>query len=380
MRTTSLLALLIAFASLGFAQGKAKGGGRGAPAGPGFTVHPDRTVTFTLRAPNATAVTVSGDFAAGAVAMTKGPDGTWTAQAGPLEPAIYNYAFNVDGVRTLDPANPWVGTADRNPGTSQFQVKGGAPAAWDPQAVPHGTVHIHYYNSKKFGGAPRMLYIYTPPGYETSNSRYPALYLMHGAGGNESSWFTAGRANVILDNLIAQGKARPMLVVMPYGRPGPSSTLDPALPAQASGQPGEPVFPNDVVEDVVPFVEKNYRAAANADSRAIAGLSMGGNQTLHIGLNNLDTFHYVGAFSPVIFNQTAEQDHKALADVAAANRKLKVFYIYCGREDTLFASNQSFHALLEEKKLNHTFVETGGAHVWRNWRDYLADFAPRLFR
>lgn len=322
---------------------------------------------------------VTGDFGA-ATAMTKGQDGTWSATIGPLRPAIYNYAFTVNGVRALDPANPWTGTADRTPGSSQFEVKADSPAPYDPQAVPYGTLHIHYYNSRKFGGALRMVYVYTPPGYEGSSARYPSLYLMHGAGGNESSWVTGGRANIILDNLIAQGKARPMIVVMPYGRAGESTTLGASTPAAAAA-PGSPVFPNDVVEDVVPFIDKIYRTASGADNRAIAGLSMGGNQTLNIGLNNLDTFHYIGAFSPVIFNQTVEQDHaSAFADVAATNRKLKVFYIYCGDTDTLFESNKSFHALLDQKKIRHTFVETKEGHVWRNWRDYLADFAPRLFR
>ncbi len=382
MRTiTTLLAILLTFASIGFAQGRGGGrGGRPAPAGPGFEVHPDHTVTFQLRAPEASAVQVGGDFGPTA-AMTKGADGTWSVKVGPLDPAIYNYTFTVDGVRTLDPANPWVGTADRNPGSTQFEIKASEPAPWDPQAVPHGTIRIDYYTSKKFGGALRMVWVYTPPGYDASTARYPALYLMHGAGGNEASWFTAGRANIILDNLIAQGKAKPMVVVMPYGRPGPSPTLDPSIPAVASGQPGGVVFPNDVVEDVVPFVEKNYRVVANADNRAIAGLSMGGNQTLNIGLNHLDTFHSIGAFSPVIFNQSVEQDHQpAFADVAATNKKLKVFYVYCGSEDTLFDSNKGFDALLKQKKIAHTFVKSGGAHVWRNWRNYLTDFAPRLFR
>lgn len=377
MRTTSVLAILLACTTLGLAQGR--GGGRPAPAGPGFEVHPDRSVTFTLRAPDAITVQVGGDFGA-AMAMSKDADGAWTATVGPLEPAIYNYTFTVDGVRTLDPANPWVGSADRNPGATQFEVRGPAPAPWDAQAVPHGTVRINHYNSTKFGGALRMVYVYTPPGYETSGARYPTLYLMHGAGGTESSWYTAGRANIILDNLIAQRRAEPMVVVMPYGRPGPSRTIDPSVPGAASGLPGDVVFPNDVVEDVLPFIEKNYRVMANADARAIAGLSMGGNQTLHVGLNHLDTFHYIGAFSPVIFNQSVEADHQpAFADVVATNRRLKVFFVYCGTEDTLFESNRSFDALLTEKGVTHTFVETGGAHVWRNWRAYLVDFTPRLF-
>jgi enterochelin esterase-like enzyme len=386
MRKLLLLGISIAVGTLVWGQapaGKQKGGGqqkgRPAPATPAFEVHPDRTVSFKLHAPDATTVQVSGDFGA-ATPMIKSSDGTWTASAGPLKPAIYNYAFTVNGVRVLDPANPWVGSADRGAGSAQFEVKGPEPLSWDPQNVPHGSVHIDYYNSKKFGGALRMVWVYTPPGYETSNTRYPALYLMHGAGGSESSWFTAGRANIILDNLIAQGKAKPMAVVMPYGRPGSPSTLDPSVPAIPPA-PGEYQFPNDVVEDVIPFVEKRYRISANADQRAIVGLSMGGNQTLNIGLNHLDTFHYIGAFSPVIFTPSVEEDHKpAFADAAATNKKLKVFFVYIGAEDTLYESNKSFHALLEQKKIAHNFIETGGAHVWANWRDYLTDFAPRLFR
>ena len=365
----------------GKAPGAAKGKGKGgpaAPAQPGFKVNPDRTVTFTLRAADATTVTVGGDFGA-TTPMTKGADGSWTATVGPLRPAIYNYNFTVNGARVLDPGNPWLGTADRNPGSALLEVRGETAAVWDPQPVPRGTLHIHYYNSKSFDNALRMVYVYTPPGYESSNARYPALYLMHGAGGSESSWFTAGRANIILDNLIAQGKAKPMVVVMPYGRAGTSTTIDPFGPPP--GPQGNPIFPNDVVPDVVPFVEKAYRLIANADNRAIAGLSMGGNQTLHIGLNNLDKFHAIGAFSPVIMNASAEQDYaKAFADVAGMNRNLKLFYIYCGVDDTLFESNKIFHALLDGKKIKHTFVETKEAHVWRNWRDYLADFAPRLFQ
>jgi enterochelin esterase family protein len=386
MQKILIAASTIAMSSLLLAQAPptARGGrgGRGpaAPAAPSYEVRADRTVTFRLRAPEATAVSVSGDFADGPQAMTKGADGTWTAIVGPLRPALYNYAFAVSGVRVVDPTNPMIGTGDRTAGTSLFEVKGETPSPWSLQAVPHGAVHVNYYVSKKFN-AQRMMYVYTPPGYDTSTTRYPALYLMHGAGGMESSWFTAGRANLILDNLIADGKARPMIVVMPYGRPGPAATLGPLPPNVPQTQPQAVVFPNDVVEDVVGVAEKSYRISSKADDRAIAGLSMGGNQTLLVGLTHLDLFRYIGAFSPVIFNASAEQDFKsAFADATATNKQLKQFYIYCGNTDTLFASNKSFHELLDQRKIKHTFVETEGAHVWRNWRDYLVDFAPRLFR
>lgn len=333
-------------------------------------------MTFTLRAPEAADVKVSGDFTQNALNMTKAQDGTWSVTTGPLRPALYNYAFTVNGVRVVDPANPMLGAADRGSGSSLFEVKGDQPAPWDVQPVPHGAVHINYYVSKKFE-APRMVYIYTPPGYETSSAKYPTLYLMHGAGGEESSWFAEGHANLIVDNAIAAGTAKPMVVVMPYGRPGPAARFGPApVPPATQGV----VFPNDVVEDIVPFAEKNYRISARADDRAIAGLSMGGNQTLETGLTHLDTFHYIGAFSPVVFNQSAEQDFKeALADPAATNKKLKLFYIYCGKTDTLFSSIQSFSQLLDQRHINHRFIETEEWHVWRNWRDYLADFAPLLF-
>jgi len=364
------------------AKGAAKGGGRGAPAVPGYEVSADRKVTFKLRAPEATTVTVSGDFGKEAQtveAMTKGPDGVWSTTIGPLRAAIYHYRFTVNGVGTNDPGNPMMGAADRAVGQSLFEVKGDKPSPWSIQPVPHGNVHINTYVSKTMN-APRNIYVYTPPGYETSTGRYPALYLMHGAGGSESSWIAEGRANLILDNLIAEGKARPMVIVMPYGRAGQSTTFGPA-PVVVPEDQKSLTFPNDVVPDVIEYAEKNYRIAAGADNRAIAGLSMGGNQTLIIGLNHLDLFHYVGAFSPVIMNANADRDFKTLlADAPGANKKLKVFNIYIGKDDTLYMSNVSFHQLLDQHQVKHVFTETEGAHVWWNWRDYLVDYAPRLFR
>jgi enterochelin esterase-like enzyme len=387
MRITALVAISIGLSALLLAQtpsapsGQAGGrGGRGGRGGaptapPAYVVNPDRTVTFRLRAPEATAVTVSGDFTQTAQPMTKAEDGTWSLTSTTLRPAIYDYSFSVNGVRTNDPSNPLIKSGDRSSST-MFEVKGDKPAPYDIQAVPHGTVRIEYYVSKKFD-APRMVWVYTPPGYEASTIRYPAMYLLHGAGDTEAGWVTTGRANLILDNLIAEGRAKPMIVVMPYGRPGPSATLGLAAPAPVA-EPGV-TFPNDAVEDVIPFAEKTFRISPKADDRAIAGLSMGGNQTLQVGLTHLDTFHYIGAFSPVVMNP--EQVFRdALADSAGTNQKLKLFYIYIGKLDTLFASNQTLNQILDQHQIKHTFVETEEWHVWRNWRDYLADFAPRLFR
>jgi enterochelin esterase family protein len=381
MRKILVLALSVAISLLAQAPGKgaAKGGGRGAPAEPGYQVSPDRKVTFRLRAPEAAMVTVAGDFATGAQTMAKGPDGVWTFTTAPLRAAIYNYRFTVDGVATSDPNNPMFVTADRGNGSSLLEVKDDKPSPWTVQPVPHGNIHINTYVSKTMN-ATRNIYVYTPPGYETSTARYPALYLMHGAGGSESSWITGGRANILLDNLIAEGRAKPMIIVMPYGRAGQSTTFGPA-PVIVPADQKNLTFPNDVVPDVIEFAEKNYRIAPGADNRAIAGLSMGGNQTLIIGLNHLDLFHYVGAFSPVIMNANADEDFKSLlSDPAGSNKKLKVFNIYIGKEDTLYMSNVSFHHLLEQHQVKHVFTETEGAHVWWNWRDYLVDYAPRLFR
>lgn len=377
MRYPAVVAISFAFSAMLSAQAPAPAGRGGPrpPAPPAYTVNADRTVTFRLHAPDATAITVSGDFAQTPQPMTKSEDGTWSFTSAALRPAIYDYSFTVNGLRVNDPSNPLVKTGDRSSST-MFEVKGDKPAPYDIQPVPHGTVRIEYYVSKKFE-VPKMVWIYTPPGYEASAAKYPAMYLLHGAGDTEAGWVTTGHANLILDNLIAEGKAKPMIMVMPYGRPAPSATLGLAAPAPVT-EPGV-TFPTDLVEDVLPFAEKTYRISSKADDRAIAGLSMGGNQTLQVGLTHPELFHYIGAFSPVVINP--EQAFKdALADPAGTNKRLKLFYIYIGRLDTLYASNQSFDKLLNDHQVKHTFVETEEWHVWRNWRDYLADFAPRLFR
>jgi enterochelin esterase-like enzyme len=375
MRYPAIAAILFAFSGMLPAQAPTAPAGPRPPAPPAYKVNADRTVSFRLHAPDVTAATVSGDFTQTPQPMIKGEDGTWSFTSAPLRPAIYDYSFTVNGLRINDPSNPLVKTGDKSSST-MFEVKGDKPAPYDIQPVPHGTVRIEYYVSKKFE-APKMVWVYTPPGYETSTAKYPALYLLHGAGDTEAGWVTTGHANLILDNLIAEGKAKPMIVVMPYGRPAPSATLDVIAPAVVS-EPGV-TFPIDLVEDVVPFAEKTYRISAKADDRALAGLSMGGNQTLQVGLTHLDLFRYIGAFSPVVINP--EQAFKGvLEDPSGTNKRLKLFYIYIGKLDTLYASNQNFDKLLKDRKVKHEFVETEEWHVWRNWRDYLADFAPRLFR
>lgn len=396
MKWNLCLAAVAAFAALLCAQQAppaGRGGGRGgrgniAPQLPSYEVHPDRTVLFRLRAPDATSVRLDGDFLQAPPAvegapppsaardMTKGEDGVWTITVGPLHPAVYNYSFTVNGVRDIDPVNPMVKLGDRS-SESMFEVPGDKPAVYDIQPVPHGTVHINWYHSVSLS-APRSIYVYTPPGYEAGKSKLPVLYLLHGSGDTEAGWVDIGRANLILDNLLAAGSAKPMIVVMPYGRPLPGVML---LPSAGRGPANaDDLFGNDLLKDVIPYVEKLYRVSAKADDRAVAGLSMGGGQALRIGMAHLDTFHYIGAFSAAARGNPEESFKDFFADPAAANKKLKLFYIACGKADGLFTGSQALADALEKHQIKHTFVPSEEGHVWRNWRDYLADFAPRLFR
>ena len=391
----ALAAQWLIFGSLACAQDSTaagRGGGRGgrgnAAPPPSYEVQSGRTVLFRLSAPGATSVKLNGDFLQAPPAvegapppsaardMTKGDDGIWSITVGPLHPAVYNYSFTVDGVRNIDPGNPMVKLGDRS-SESMFEVPGDQPAVYDIQQVPHGTVHINWYHSASLS-APRSIYVYTPPGYEGGKSTLPVLYLLHGSGDTEAGWVDVGRANLILDNLIAAGKAKPMMVVMPYGRPLPEVML--VASAGRGPANADDLFGNDLLQDVIPYVEKLYRASAKADDRALAGLSMGGGQALRIGLAHLDTFHYIGAFSAATRGNPEETFKDFFADPAAANQKLKLFYIACGKTDGLFAGSQALSDALEKHQIKHRFAPSEEGHVWRNWRDYLADFAPQLFR
>lgn len=366
---TSLWAFLLK------AQAPAGGRGNAPPPIVSCEVKPDRTVTFRLRAADAADVKVGGDFIQGPQQMTKGEDGVWTVTLGPLHPAIYSYTFRMNGVSFLDPVNPMIKPGERA-GESMFEVPGDAPAPYDYQNVPHGTVHIEYYDSKSLG-VPRRIDVYTPPGYEKGKGSFPALYLLHGSGDTEAGWTTIGRANLIFDNLIAAGKAKPMIVVMPYGRAREDVYLGPF----AKPSTDRDAFANDLLDDVMPMVEKSYRISGKPDQRAIAGLSMGGGQALQVGLHHLDKFHAIGAFSAALRAQNVEEQYKdVLNDAEGTNKKLKVFYIACGKADSLFAPAQSFDEILTKHDIRHSFVPSEEGHVWRNWRNYLADFAPLLFR
>jgi enterochelin esterase family protein len=348
-----------------------------APAVHSPEITADRRVTFRLRAPAAKEVTLSGEFQKGSRPMEKGADGVWSVTVGPIEPEIYNYVFTVDGVRIIDPANAQVKTGS-TPSTimSILDVKGDKPAFYDPQPVPHGEVRTHWYESKSLKYT-RRLVVYTPPGYDANpRKRYPVLYLFHGANADENAWTRLGRANLILDNLLASGSIRPFVVVMPFGYGIPPGTAAP----DRNGPSNTELFGRDLMGDVIPFVDAHYRTMSDRDHRAIAGLSMGGGESLEIGLNHLDLFSYVGGFSAGLRSTDYEKTFGALtADAAAANRQLRLLWIGCGTDDSLFAPNRDFSKFLEAAKIKHTFRQSEGEHTWIVWRRYLKEFAPLLF-
>jgi enterochelin esterase family protein len=341
-------------------------------------------VTFRLRAPQATEVTVSGEFQSGSVAMTKDSAGVWGVTVGPLKPEIYNYNFTIDGVKTIDPGNPEVKTGS-TPSTiaSILEVKGDVPAFYDAQRVPHGQIRTIWYEAKSLGepGSPgpiRRVTIYTPPGYSSEGERrYSTLYLFHGANADETAWARLGRVNLILDNLLAAGKIKQFIVVMPFGYPAPP------WPDSGGGGFGSVTegFSRDLIEDVIPMVEERYRVYTDREHRAIAGLSMGGQESLTIGLNRLDLFSYVGGFSAAVRPPEFAKDFAGLtADPKAANTKLHLLWIGCGTDDGLFPAAQSFSVFLDQAQIKHTFYTMPGAHTWIVWRNFLVQFAPQLFQ
>jgi enterochelin esterase family protein len=253
---------------------------------------------------------------------------------------------------------------------------------YEQRAVPHGGVDQRWYSSTTTGLV-RRVFVYTPPNYSRTNDRYPVLYLLHGAGGDESGWTTNGRANFILDNLIADGRLKPLVVVMPYGYAYPPGS--PQAEGQDAMKRQRDHFTKDLIEELIPYIQSNYRVHASREQRAIAGLSLGGGQALGIGLSHQDLFSRVAAFSPAIGAVTSPQagglDFKPLlADAKKVNERLALLWVGCGTDDTLFNSNKEFAAMLQASGVEHTFRQTDGAHTWHVWRRYLNDVAPQLFR
>ena len=333
----------------------------------------DGAVTFRLFAPKATAVLVRSEGPAPFAdqPLVKGDSGVWSLTA-KVPADLYIYWYDVDGVAVADPRNnrPRVNMSTVR---SLLEVPGAASEFFAERAVPHGQVAAVHYQSQALG-VPRRMHVYTPAGYATSGQRYPVFYLLHGGGDNDLSWLMAGRANFILDNLIAAGKAKPMIVVMPAGH----------VPPSPGGTPAPDAFARDLLTDVVPYVERNYRTLPGRDNRAIAGLSMGGQQTLNVGLTNLDKFSQLGVFSSGWFGQdgaaTFARNNPTLLADPKLNDRIRLFWLATGKDDFVMPSTKASLAMLDRHKVKYSYKETEGGHTWPNWRAYLNEFAPLLFR
>ena len=367
-------------------------------------IHSDNTVTFRLKAPKAVSVQVTGDFlparpietprgiweAPGIADLKEGKDGVWEfTTSEPLKPELYSYSFIVDGLKMMDPSNVYL-IRDVATVTNVFIIGGDRADLYEVNDVPHGTVRRMWYNSPTLK-MDRRLTVYTPAGYETSGKRYPVFYLLHGAGGDEEAWINLGRTSQMLDNLIAQGKAEPMIVVMTNGNawqqaaPGESSkgfTVPSMSPAEAKNAPEggfELAFP-----DVVKFVEKTFRVKKGRENRAIAGLSMGSFHSANISRYYPDMFGYVGLLS----GASSKNDKSTCPVYTNYEERLKVqfskkpllYYIACGKTDFVYKSVTDYRKLLDDNGYKYEYYESDGGHIWRNWRIYLTEFAPKLFK
>jgi enterochelin esterase-like enzyme len=343
-------------------------------------VHSDRRVTVRLSAPEAREVRLQ--FERGGEMLHKRPDGVWEATVGPLEPGSYRYGFSVDRANITDPGN--IETERMQVLTRSILHVPGA-AFMDMRDVPHGAVSVVTYRSTVLDRF-RRLHVYTPPGYESNQLRYPVLYLLHGANESDDSWSTVGRAGFILDNLIADGKAVPMIVVMPNGHADqtPPVVFGPVAPGAPPPLHVELTgIPKEFATDILPLVEGRYRTLPDRAHRAIAGLSMGGTQTLYIAMGKLDRFSAVGVFSSGILGGTVaewEAAHGQALDDARSKKGLKIFWFRTGSDDFLLDTTKETVAMLRKHGFDVLFQETTGAHSWVNWRNYLHEFAPLLFQ
>jgi enterochelin esterase-like enzyme len=358
----------------------------GGPRGPRVVspeVSADRRVTFRILAPKAEEVRLSGSDIPGnfrGAEMAKDANGVWEVTLGPIEAGAYRYNFNVDGVSVIDPRNP--ATSESNSNTWSLVYVGGSDFM-DAKDVPHGAVAEATYYSKSLKRFRRM-HVYTPPGYESGKGKYPVFYLLHGAFDCDDSWTSVGRAGFILDNLIAAKKARPMVVAMPAGHTGPFTFGGP--------RPSVDPFIQDFRNDLQPYVEKNYRVYTDRQHRAMAGLSMGGGQTLNIAIPNLEEFAYIGVFSSGIFGITGrgfganqggptwEEQNKDVLDNAELKKGLKLVWFATGKEDFLIETSRATVEMLKKHGFKVIYEESAGGHTWINWRNYLSEFAPQLFQ
>jgi enterochelin esterase-like enzyme len=406
----AVLTLIVAVPAQPVVPPTAAQGGRGrgqtGPAVVSPEVHPDRTVTLRILAPKATEITVTGEVLNGSqpAPMTKGDDGIWTATVGPLPADVYTYAFNVDGVHTPDPRNPWVKLVSGTGLTTQVEVPGDGLQYYDAKPVPHGLLQIVTYESKA-AGATRQAYVYTPPDYNRTSRRYPVLYLLHGGGDLDPGWSMTGRAHIIMDNLIAEKKAVPMIVVMPLARGGGSLGLGPSgmspgiaaagnvapgagrggAPAGGAAAPPAPTgpaqlqpFAQDFIRDLLPTIEKTFRVSTRPEDRAIGGLSAGGAATINTAFSRPDLFRYIVIMSAG-GGQNLEPSYPKFFDGSAA--KMRLVWLGVGDQDFALNGMKALDETLTKNGITHTFkISPGYRHEWRLWRPHLYEFAQLLFQ
>jgi enterochelin esterase family protein len=351
-------------------------------------VLPDKKVTFRYLAPAAKEVKLAGgQFGASNVAMTKDSIGIWSVTVGPIRPDIYPYSFVVDGVNVMDPANEDFFPNERFK-ASLVDVPGFTPLIHAMRDVPHGTVTYAHYPSAE--GTTGSLLVYTPPGYDQHpTKKYPVFYLISGTTDTEETWFKVGRTNLILDNLIAEGKAKPMIIVMPYGnvaariaeQKGGAKPADPIGRESADAMTRMKQFADDMTKNIIPYIDKNYRTVANRENRAIGGFSRGGGQTLRTAFWNMDKFAWICCYSAYLPPSEMESRYAALvSDPAALNNQLKLLWVGVGNEDFLYNDTAGFLNYLTSKKINYKSLVTGGGHTWMNTKVFLAETAQLLFQ
>jgi enterochelin esterase-like enzyme len=396
---TILAACLLSLSQLAAAQAPeappaapqaGRAGGRGAQdtlVSP--EVHPDRTVTFRIRAPQATTVTLTGDWLAtpqsptgGPMSLTKDAAGVWSGTTPPLEPTVHLYFFVLDGLAIADPINPKIKLRTRT-SASLVEVPGDPVPVWQMRDnIPHGSVDWNTQHSAVYNDTHEFL-VYLPPGYFTSNARYPVLYLVHGAGDTALGWATAGNAPLILDSLIAEKRATPMIVVMPFnGSNAPVAAGAPAGRGAGGAAPATSPFEDYMLKELIPYVDAKYRVAPGRQNRAMAGLSAGGAATYNVGVKHLELFSAFGMFSAAGGGggDFATKYPKLAADPKATNSQISVFWIGCGTEDPLDAGAKTFDAELTKLGITHVYKDRSGGHVWPVWRWALSEFAPSLFK
>jgi enterochelin esterase-like enzyme len=342
-------------------------------------IHSDGTVTFRLSAPAATKAEVQIELASGmsTLTMSKDANGVWSITSAPLKPDMYSYKFAVDGLEIVDPGvREFVPNLFDQGGL--FTVPGTPPETWEETDAPHGTVQHGFYRSKILNGDSDF-YVYTPPNFNArANLKYPVLYLLHGYSDMANAWIVMGRANFILDNLIAQAKAKPMIVVMPlgYGAPkvlerGWKFEHDPLWRTNIER------FSDVLLNEIIPQIERDYPVEKSGGGRAVAGLSMGGAESFYVGLNHLDQFTWIAPMSAAVFDDPASTFPKLDEKQAA---KIKLLWIACGKDDGLIKNNRQLKSWLASRNIKFQSVETEGAHTWQVWRRNLVDLAPLLFR